>query len=190
LRAGLADAGFTEGRLGDAADLAPGLLDAARQPLVRAVLLDDGSARALLAALFVYDATVALDAASQALGGDLLSRLVAAGLVVGDGDACTAAFRLTPVAGRLIASDRPHDGSDAVMPPGPTTMELAAALPVDVDGPMADLGTGPGTLALLLARRDGPPVVATDVNPRACALARANAVLNAMPLDVREGSWF
>ncbi|RRO16681.1 class I SAM-dependent methyltransferase [Saccharopolyspora rhizosphaerae] len=53
-------------------------------------------------------------------------------------------------------------------------VDLVAAAPVPVERPVAfDLGTGTGVLAAVLARR-GARVVATDINPRAVACARAN----------------
>jgi methylase of polypeptide subunit release factors len=51
------------------------------------------------------------------------------------------------------------------------------------------LGTGSGVQSLHLAGHVGD-VVATDVNPRALALARATAGLNGLRLDLREGSLF
>jgi methylase of polypeptide subunit release factors len=52
-----------------------------------------------------------------------------------------------------------------------------------------DLGTGCGVQALHLARHSGV-VVATDVNPRALAMASLTARLNGIDVDVREGSLY
>jgi hypothetical protein len=52
-----------------------------------------------------------------------------------------------------------------------------------------DLGTGCGVQALHLAQH-AREVVATDVNPRALAMARLTAALNGVEVDVRDGSLF
>jgi methylase of polypeptide subunit release factors len=56
-------------------------------------------------------------------------------------------------------------------------------------GRALDLGTGCGVQALHLAQH-ADEVVATDVNPRALAMARLTAQLNEIDLDVRDGSLF
>ncbi|MEY2571766.1 MAG: hypothetical protein QOE63_2116 [Acidimicrobiaceae bacterium] len=53
-----------------------------------------------------------------------------------------------------------------------------------------DLGCGSGVQALLAAA-NADRVIAVDVNARACAFTRRNAVLNGCSnIEVREGSWF
>ncbi|NUR06358.1 MAG: methyltransferase, partial [Nocardioidaceae bacterium] len=52
-----------------------------------------------------------------------------------------------------------------------------------------DLGTGCGVQSLHLAQHTGT-VVATDVNPRALRMARLNALLAEVDVDVRDGSLF
>lgn len=56
-------------------------------------------------------------------------------------------------------------------------------------GRALDLGTGCGVQALHLAQH-ADAVVATDVNPRALAMARLTAELNELEVDVRDGSLF
>lgn len=56
-------------------------------------------------------------------------------------------------------------------------------------GSALDLGTGCGVQALHLASH-ARNVVATDVNPRALAMARLTADLNGVSIDVRDGSLF
>ncbi|MET0469078.1 MAG: methyltransferase [Aeromicrobium sp.] len=56
-------------------------------------------------------------------------------------------------------------------------------------GRALDLGTGCGVQALHLAQH-AREVVATDVNPRALAMARLTAQLNDLAIDVRDGSLF
>jgi methylase of polypeptide subunit release factors len=52
-----------------------------------------------------------------------------------------------------------------------------------------DLGTGCGVQSLHLAQHSAE-VVATDLNPRALALARLTATINGIELDLREGSLY
>ena len=54
-------------------------------------------------------------------------------------------------------------------------VDLVAAMPAPGGKRCLDVGTGTGVLALVLARRGAREVVATDVDPRACACARENA---------------
>ncbi|HEX9260594.1 MAG TPA: methyltransferase [Acidimicrobiales bacterium] len=181
---GLRDAGYSPAVLARSEEVAPGLFEPLRLPLVHDALRRDGSPGALLATLFAYDGAVGQSQLRTAIGAELTARLTDAGLLDVVGDDVRAVGRLTPLGPRFVASDRPADGSDAVMPPGPSTVELAVLLhPSDS---AADIGTGPGSLALLMAG-SGDPVVATDCSPRACAFARANAHLNGVALDVREG---
>ncbi|WP_456697829.1 DUF7059 domain-containing protein [Aeromicrobium sp. P5_D10] len=56
-------------------------------------------------------------------------------------------------------------------------------------GRALDLGTGCGVQALHLTQH-ARKVVATDVNPRALAMARLTAKLNEVDIDVRDGSLF
>jgi methylase of polypeptide subunit release factors len=54
-------------------------------------------------------------------------------------------------------------------------------------GPVLELCAGAGQIGLVLARGTGRPLVQVDVDPRACALARANAREAAIGADVRCG---
>jgi SAM-dependent methyltransferase len=81
-------------------------------------------------------------------------------------------------------------GSDwvaGIHPPSVTLAKLTVRRPV---ARALDTGTGNGVQALLAARQ-AEAVVATDVNPRALAIARLNAELNGVGnLELREGSYF
>lgn len=58
-------------------------------------------------------------------------------------------------------------------------------------GPVVDLGTGSGAVALALqAARPGWAVHATDVSPAALAVARRNAHDLALPVQFHEGAWW
>lgn len=61
--------------------------------------------------------------------------------------------------------------AQAPLPPG---VALTATTPVTETGRVFDVGTGSGVLAAVLARRGARTIVATDLDPRALACARAN----------------
>jgi methylase of polypeptide subunit release factors len=72
---------------------------------------------------------------------------------------------------------------------GSASITLARAVVRDPVGTALDLGTGCGVQALHLAGHAGA-VTATDVSPRALALAAATARLNGQTWDLRRGSLF
>lgn len=80
---------------------------------------------------------------------------------------------------------------DHVLGISPASTSLAQLTLRDPVGTSLDLGTGCGVQALHLAAHSDR-VVATDVNPRALAIARFNAALNGLQdrVHVREGSFF
>lgn len=70
--------------------------------------------------------------------------------------------------------ERIHPDYGVFAPVRSEYVDLVAAAPLPVEPPVAfDLGTGTGVLAAVLGKR-GARVVATDINPRAVACARAN----------------
>lgn len=77
--------------------------------------------------------------------------------------------------------------SDHVLGLGGASASLAELTPRRDVGRALDIGTGCGVQALHLSRH-AQHVVATDVLPRALALARLTAALNDVELDLREGS--
>jgi release factor glutamine methyltransferase len=89
---------------------------------------------------------------------------------------CVAGFEL-----RL--EDHPE-----VYPPAEDTLLLAEALG-RVRGRVLELGTGSGLIAVLCARQ-GASVLATDINPHAVTLARANAAKNRVFIEVVEADLF
>src|SRR5262249_18519197 len=137
--------------------------------------------------LFVYGDTLPATEVSRDLGEGLVRKLVETGLLRDGPRGLVCPFRLVPLEGLWILGDEPSSGTDAVMGPGPTTLELLRNLPARCDGAVLDLGTGAGTFALALASRGASRVVATDLNPRAARITRFNARLNGLQLDVRVG---
>jgi methylase of polypeptide subunit release factors len=79
-------------------------------------------------------------------------------------------------------------GADHVLGVGQASLSLASATVRRPAGRLLDLGTGCGVQALHAAGQAGA-LVATDVNPRALALAAATFALSGVAVDLRAGSW-
>jgi SAM-dependent methyltransferase len=180
--------GYRPELLAEAEGVAPGQLDAVALPLVRWELTQRGDAAGRLGLLFSYGDAVAAEVLDGDLGANMVVALSRAGLLVAKPNGTfVCPFRLLPVEGLLLLGDEPSAGPDAVMGPGPTTLELASQLPRGCSGSALDVGSGAGTLALLLAARGASPVVGTDVNPRATAMATFNARLNGLTAEFVTG---
>ena len=164
---------------------APGVPDRLVRVVARSILRRRGDDRATLALAFGHGGADAA-AFKGVLGDDLVSRLDALGIVEERSGVVRGRFRLVFFHGAWILADPPHAGQDAVMAPGSTTEQVVRVLP-DVNGRRTvDVGTGPGTMAIVMALR-GATAIGTDINPRALAMARANAVLNDVRIDFRDG---
>jgi len=158
----------------------------------------DRSPLATLVRLFVLQAPVSRDDVRRTLPGSY-DGLVAAGALVGGGGEVRAEIDLRPYADEdhawWVVSDLTPglDGEpirvepDHVLGVTPASTSLARLTIRDRVDRALDLGTGCGVQSLHLAGHCGQ-VVATDVNPRALAVARLNAALNGVDVDVRDGS--
>jgi SAM-dependent methyltransferase len=157
-----------------------------RLPLIRRELARDETAAATLALLFLNGGGVHTPRLDRAIGADARAWLLEAGILGVAGDEVHARFRLQVAEGIWILCDEPAGGAGTVMPPGPTTVDLLALMPSQLEGGVVDIGAGPGTIALVAAKRGGR-AVATDINPRAIELSRFNARFNELDVDVRIG---
>ncbi|MGI8459798.1 MAG: DUF7059 domain-containing protein [Propionibacteriaceae bacterium] len=156
---------------------------------------------ATLTRLWLLQRTVPATDAERALG-PVLNALVGADVLARSGDGVVAVSDLRPYAsddgasGWVFADLTPGlDGRTAPMRPdyvlgvSSASSTLAQLVPREPVGTALDLGTGCGVQSLHLARH-AERVVATDVNPRALAMARLTARLNGVDLEVRAGSLY
>ena len=162
-----------------------------------------GSALETLVRLFLLQTPVPLTQAEAALPG-LVDRLAVAGLLEQSVSEVAARLDCRPYGTDddeplWVVSDLTPGldggpqrvGGDHVLGISPASTSLAQLTVREPVGSALDLGTGCGVQALHLARHS-QRVVATDVNARALALARFNAVLNDVDdvVEVRDGSFF
>jgi methylase of polypeptide subunit release factors len=161
-----------------------------RVPLIEWALRRDAHPAAGLALLFLHLLAVPADVVDRALGKDLRSSLVAAGMLREEGSAIRSALRMVTADGVFIWCDDHAGGTEAVMTPGPTTGDLLAVMPRPISGSLLDVGTGPGSIALVAKRRGADRVVATDISERALELARFNAAFNDLSIEIRAGDMF
>ena len=165
-----------------------------------------GSPAETLARLFLLQTPVPLADAERALPG-LVDRLAVAGLLEQSVSEVAARLGCRPYATEAdldgqtmplwVVSDltpgldgaAQRVGSDHVLGISPASTSLAQLTLRAPVGRSLDLGTGCGVQALHLARHSDV-VVATDVNQRALTMARFNAALNEVTVDVRDGSFF
>ncbi len=107
-----------------------------------------------------------------------------------DGDTVTSTVSISPGCSMYLLSDQLFRSdarvaisgrSTLVMPPHASTFELLDNLGT-VGGRLLDVGCGCGVLALALRERCSS-VVGVDLNPRAVAYSRANALVNGVEAD-------
>ncbi len=200
LRRALTRAGFTVDEvyalLGDEAHRSLG-----RNQVVPALRATTGSGDlATLVRLFTLQVPVDRRRVDAALP-DLVDPLAAAHMLRVSGDEVRALVDIRPY------GDESHDwwivcdatpglnGPQGAMNPehvlgiSEASSSLAQLTVREPIGRALDLGTGCGVQALHLSQH-ADTVVATDVNPRALAMARLTASLNELDIDVRDGSLF
>ena len=155
---------------------------------------------ATLVRLFALQVAVGRARADVALPG-LVEPLVAAGMLEASGGEVRALVDIRPYGDEdhdwwIVCDPTPGlDGrqapmnSEYVLGISEASSSLAQLTIREPAGRALDLGTGCGVQALHLAQHAGQ-VVATDVNPRALAMARLTSQLNGLDIDVRDGSLF
>jgi SAM-dependent methyltransferase len=189
-RTALRGASYTDSILKFAEGVAPGMFDHLRLPLVNRALQQRGDAAATLARLFAYDDAIDRGTVRDLLGTECFGSLESSGILTADSfveGRVRSTFRLLPLEGLWILSDRFDAGTDCVMGPGPTTVQLIRLLPERIAGSVLDVGCGAGSLVLVAASRGASPAVGTDLNGRALETARFNARLNGLEVDFRQG---
>src|SRR5262249_10965512 len=124
IRSRFRELGFLPEVLAAAESVAPGQLDAVALPLVRSVLRQRGDPGAWLARLFTYGEALPGVAAREHLGPGPVAALLRSGLLVESGNFVRCPYRLVPLEGLYLVGDEPWAGDEAVMGPGPTTLEL------------------------------------------------------------------
>ena len=112
------------------------------------------------------------------------------GLVAGDGDALVGLHRIRRLGARFYVLEV-GSGGEYVQDVWPETDALLDVVTraATADLRVADVGTGCGILAIEAAAR-GARVTATDLFDDTLALARFNAVLNGVDVDLRRGHLF
>jgi SAM-dependent methyltransferase len=156
--------------------------------------LGDG-AFGTLVRLFLVGAPVTPEQATRALAPLPLQEAINLGVVTLGRSRIHGAIRVLPADDFLFANDLdsadPSDlPADFVMGVTESSRLLARLTVRRPFGSVLDLGTGCGYQAILAAQH-AQRVVATDVNPRAVAFARFNALLNgADNIEVRGGDGF
>jgi methylase of polypeptide subunit release factors len=199
LRSDLIAADYTldgvSARLGEA-----GLTGLARNSSVpaQAALTDAHDSQADLIRLWLLAQPVPSPRVRAALR--VTDELLAAGLLIADGDDIRADVELKPygdeqLSAWICADQTPLDGrslrprADFVLGASPASTTLAQLIPRNRVGRALDLGTGCGIQVLHLAAH-AEHIVATDLNPRALELARITVELAGVSADLRLGSLY
>jgi len=159
----------------------------------------DGGALATLVRLFLLGDTCPAAEVAAALTPLALPAAVTAGLLEAAGAGVRAALDVRPLdtglGSRWVVSDldagRGSGLDDRTYVPGvgQASVSLLRTVPTAPTGSVLDLGTGCGVQAVHAAGH-AASVTATDVSPRALAMARATFALNGLQVELLEGSWF
>lgn len=193
LRAAFDNAGYDEAGIREALAAPEGTGFSPADAPLHLRRLPKGERLTTLITLFAVGTDVSRDDAVRTFTEPVLERLTASRVLEGRHGRIGTSMRILPFAGMIVAGDRaepPAIAPDHV----PTVNRASRALAyLTVRRPGAtvlDLGTGNGIQAMLAGAHAGR-IVATDINPRALAFARFNAVLNGIDrIDFREGPWF
>ena len=185
----LRERGFTEGGLEQAlAGLTPDTAES-----LRTVHPPGDERLAPLVELFGFGLPVAVERVAGALAPLEVALLDAEGLVREHAGLVSAPLRITPFAGFLLLHDpwsRAQLPRDYVGGPSEAAETLAQLTIRRPSASALDLGTGCGVQALS-ASRHVDRVLATDLNPRACAFAELNVRLNGVEnVELRSGDLF
>lgn len=153
----------------------------------------DAGALGTLIRLFLLGDAEPAPAIRAALGSVDLDEAVAAEIVTADG---RAGLDIRPYENDWwVVADLDSDlrggevPADHVLGVGHASINLARATTRRPVGTLLDLGTGCGVQALH-ASTHARAITATDVSPRALALARATFRLNQLDVELAEGEWF
>ena len=189
----LGGAGYT----GEVLKEAPSPLRTPYTPTARqaalALLADSTTPFAIATRLFHLGAAVPLQNAMDLFGWTIRD-LMDLGLVESNEGSVQATVQIAPHGEEWIATDFPHKQTereaDWVMGVGPSTRQLNHLIP-PLDQPhILEAGCGIGWVARQHVRH-GATAVATDINPRALALARLNDRLNNVQgITYAEGDFF
>ncbi|SFQ11017.1 Methyltransferase small domain-containing protein [Amycolatopsis arida] len=189
------DADGVVGVLGGAAHAALGRGEP--EPAERATR--DAGELGTLIRLFLLGGTEPAAAVAAALAPLDLAGAVAAGLLDVSGDDVRAALDLRPhgddAGSWWVLADLDADQrggavpSDHVLGVGHASLSLVRATSRRPAGTLLDLGTGNGVQALH-ASRHARRITATDVSPRALALAAGTFRLNELDVELLRGEWF
>ena len=164
--------------LAGSANILPNFLPRMRLPLRQWALRQTSSPCNSAARLLIFADAITFDEAQSAFGLDLLTAMIADGLVNRLSDqTLVSPFRLHLIQDQYILCDDLVHGADAVMGPGETTLSLVKAAEQEGLGRILDLGCGAGGVSIALAHA-ADSIVATDINPRALAFGRINAAIN------------
>jgi methylase of polypeptide subunit release factors len=154
----------------------------------------DGGELGVLVRLLLLGSTEPGPAVTAALAPLAPADAVAAGLLTPAAEGWRAALDLRPHGDEdgdwwvLSDLDARRQERDHVTGVGAASLTLAAATVRRPIGSLLDLGTGCGVQALH-AGRHAQAVTATDVAPRALAMARATFAVNGVDVELLEGPW-
>jgi methylase of polypeptide subunit release factors len=158
-----------------------------------------GGELGVLVRLFLLNAAEPEPAVAAALAPLTIGEALACGVLHAEGDSVRAALDIRPHgdehADWWVVSDVDPEwmaqppGADHVTGVGQASVSLARATVRRPVGTLLDLGTGCGVQALHAARHAGR-ITATDLAPRALAMAEATFALNELDVELLAGPWF